>query len=168
MKKIITIIILVLSILSVGCSKGDYLFEKKSFKKDEITYLDWKEYRGKIRITYEFWNVSPTKNIWSTSQEEVRFIFDELKKSKEVNSSKYEGISRYAIVVVKRLEDKRNLLVFVINKNGILKIGNKYFKVTDKLWNHLLKVEKREENVSVEVETKSMPIKYNKSHDFCD
>ena len=144
-------------IISFGCSKNDYFFDKETFQKDHVTYMDYEAYQNPMRLEFEYWNQAETRNIFSFSEEEIRFVFNELKKSERIDSkvekSKLiDGVPRYVWFFVRHLDNENsgNIVLHVdVNENKVAEVKEgEYVKITDALWNYLMEIEKREENAS--------------------
>lgn len=165
MRSILFIFLLSFLLLG-GCSNEEYFFDKDTFTKDHITYMNYDAYQKPLRLEFEYWSREKTKNIFSMNEEEIRFVFEELKKSERIVSKPLEaqlvkGVPRYVWFFVRRLEDENGgeiVLHADINKNKVAEVYNgTYVTITEDLWNFLLEVERRKENIPSEPKKQDVP-----------
>lgn len=158
MRRIYLMFVIGLLFIVLGCSQNDYFFDKDAFQKDHVTYMDYEAYQNPMRLEFEYWDLrdrnryqDQTKNIISLDEEEIQFVFDELKKSKRIEENHVSVAPRYVWFFVKRMDTEHGgeiVLLVDINENKVAEIGEgKYVKVTDELWNFLMEVESRKENI---------------------
>ncbi|MBO8155588.1 MAG: hypothetical protein H0Z32_03915 [Bacillaceae bacterium] len=159
MKKIFSSILFITILMGLAACESDrYFFSKREYVQDKVTYLEYKDYKNPLRISYEFWLENGTKNLWVTDEGEMKFVIRELKKSLPLATEKQkeelvDGVPRYVWFFLREHEkDPSRILLHVdVNEKGIAKIGgNLYVELTDDLWNYLQEVELRAENIPEE------------------
>lgn len=168
MRKICLIFVIALLFIVLGCSHNEYFFDKDTFQKDHVTYMDYEAYQKPMRLEFEYWYLrdrfrsqEQTKNIFSWDDEEIRFVFDELKKSKRIEENLISVAPRYVWFFVRRMDTENGgeiVLLADVGENKVAEVGEgKYVKITDELWNFLMEVEKRKENIPPENEKNPEP-----------
>jgi hypothetical protein len=111
MRRICLIFVIALLFIVLGCSNNEYFFDKDTFQKDHVTYMDHEAYQKPMRLEFEYWDLrdrdkyqGQTKNIFSLDEKEIRFVFDELKKSKRIEEKFGSVDSRYVWFSVRRMD----------------------------------------------------------------
>ncbi|UCZ55023.1 hypothetical protein LGQ02_09990 [Bacillus shivajii] len=103
MKKLFTLIFI--SIFLIGTLvfiNTTYFFNPITFKKDEVTYLDWSWYKKPLTLEYLVLKDDVWKVKYVDDAREVRFFFNELKMSPVTYSSEFEYTSDVREVIVRR------------------------------------------------------------------
>lgn len=99
--------LLIFSLIIVFYSIHTYFFNPFTFERDSITYLPFKYYKNPM--FYSYWNYD--KNISEEriyNEEEIRFIYKELKKSKILGPNRPNTLSRSEGIFVIYTRSKMN------------------------------------------------------------
>jgi hypothetical protein len=134
-----------------ACSGEDYFFNKNEFQRDHVTYMAYEDYRKPMRLEFVFWGHDPSKDVFSLNEEEIRFVFHELKNSLQIGSEAEKNklikqVPRYASVIVRRMDTEDGGEIVLNADVNVNKVSEVYegVKITEELWDYLQVVEQRE------------------------
>ncbi|OIJ20119.1 hypothetical protein BKP45_10040 [Anaerobacillus alkalidiazotrophicus] len=112
-----------------------YYFNPITFKKDDVTYLEWSWYKKPLTLEYLVLEGDDWKVKYIDDENEIKFVFDELKKSPIIYNFEIEYKSEIREVIV-RSGDGGILLRVRQEWAGdkfILKHNMTYLELTDDL-----------------------------------
>lgn len=141
--KMIIVLIILICISLIVLISNMFMYTPFNYTKVKgIGNLHWYDFKKPMHLEIEYWNGEVSENILQ-NQNEIKYIYDELLKSKEVE---------YQVNIWKRYvwfhfvkDGNKPILLIDINSEGIAKIGSDtYLKVSDNLWDFLHELQERE------------------------
>jgi len=115
-----------------------YFFNPFFYKKDNITYLPWTWYKNPMSIEYNSMDLNSTdgwKTIKIKNNQEIKVVFDELKKSQQISEYDDENSRFLNEIIIRSSDDSVDLDIFVgaDGKSAQVKSTNTFMKLTNKL-----------------------------------
>jgi hypothetical protein len=133
-----SIVLIALVVLSGLFINNKYFFNPILYKKDNITYLNWTWYTNPLSIEYDSLKIGSSQG-WKTikikDKQEIKIVFEELKKSEQIPEYKNIDLKLLHEVIIRPSNGSVVLDVFIDGGGKFAKLNssNTFLKLTDKL-----------------------------------
>lgn len=114
-------IVVLFSIIAIAIVSGfvllnmNYFYNPLTFKKDHITYLEWDWYKKPLVLEYSVLDIEEGWKVYKVNdQREVKFVFDELKKSPFNYDEKFEMTDEIKELIIR--SDNKSIVLIVREK----------------------------------------------------